>query len=262
MTDRRRSLRLPGYDYSQPGIYFITLCAHGRNQFLGEIINKKMILNLYGRIVHSKWMNIPKHFKNAHLDVFQIMPDHLHGIIILTDYTDDGAVGAKHRKQESRQTVQNFAGEGGAVGAKHRKQESRQTVQNFASEGGAVGAKHRKQESRQTMQNFASEGGAVGAKHREQESRQTLQNFAANASPLRHQQPPKSLPPNGTKRGSISAIMQNFSSVTTRKINQIQKTPGHKIWQPGFYEHIIRDQNALWAIRRYISDNPSNWNKQ
>ena len=193
MTFRRRSIRLAGYDYSQPGIYFITLCAYGRNQFLGEIINKKMILNLYGRIVHSKWMNIPKHFKNAQLDVFQIMPDHLHGIIILTEYTNGGAVGAKHRKQESRQTVQ---------------------------------------------------------------------NFASDASPLRHQQPPKSLPPNGTKRGSISAIMQNFSSVTTRKINQIQKTPGHKIWQRGFYEHIIRDQNALWAIRRYITDNPLNWNKQ
>ncbi len=70
-----------------------------------------------------------------------------------------------------------------------------------------------------------------------------------------------SIPPNGTKPGSISAIMQNFLSITTRKINQIRKTPGHKIWQRGFYDRIVRDQTAINAIRHYIINNPSNWKK-
>ena len=80
-------------------------------------------------------------------------------------------------------------------------------------------------------------------------------------SPLRHQQPHQPSHPNGTKRGSISAIMQNFSSVTTRKINQIRNTPGGKIWQRGYYERIIRNEWEYQVIRRCIINNPSNWNK-
>jgi REP element-mobilizing transposase RayT len=81
MPYRRRSIRLKGYDYSQTGIYFITICVNGRKHLFGRINNKKMILNLYGRIVHSKWIDIPRHFENARLDVFQIMPDIYMGLL-------------------------------------------------------------------------------------------------------------------------------------------------------------------------------------
>ncbi|WP_416676645.1 transposase [Egbenema bharatensis] len=72
----------------------------------------------------------------------------------------------------------------------------------------------------------------------------------ANASPL---------PPCGTQPGSIAAIVQNFKSVSTRKINQICQTPGTPIWQRNYYEHIIRNENALQNIRQYITSNPASW---
>lgn len=73
-----------------------------------------------------------------------------------------------------------------------------------------------------------------------------------NASPLQNQ-------PRGAKSGSLSAIMQNFESVTTRRINNIRKTPGKKIWQRNYYEHIIRTENELHRIREYIVYNPLKW---
>jgi len=63
----------------------------------------------------------------------------------------------------------------------------------------------------------------------------------------------------GTKTGSLSAIIQNYKSVTTRKINQIHKTPGAKLWQRNYYEHIIRNETDLNQIREYIITNPLKW---
>ena len=53
--------------------------------------------------------------------------------------------------------------------------------------------------------------------------------------------------------------MQNYESVTTRKINKIRRTQGQKLWQRNFYEHIIRDENNLKRIREYIINNPLKW---
>ncbi|MBN1543205.1 transposase, partial [candidate division KSB1 bacterium] len=62
-----------------------------------------------------------------------------------------------------------------------------------------------------------------------------------------------------TQPGSLGAIMQNFQSITTRKINQMRKSPGQRLWQRNYWEHIIRDECDLNRIRKYIADNPKNW---
>lgn len=80
----RRSIRLKGYDYSQPGAYFVTIVTHQRQCLFGEIVNNEMILNDYGKIAAQCWNDIPKHFPNAILDEFVIMPNHIHGIITNT----------------------------------------------------------------------------------------------------------------------------------------------------------------------------------
>jgi REP-associated tyrosine transposase len=79
----RRSIRLKEYDYSNPNWYYITICTHNKNCILGEINNSKMMLNEYGKIVEEKWREISKHFVNVSLDYFVVMPNHLHGIIII-----------------------------------------------------------------------------------------------------------------------------------------------------------------------------------
>lgn len=94
----RRSIRLQGYDYSRPGSYFITICTYNREQLYGKIVNEKMVLNEYGKMVEKCWMEIPVHFPHVELDVYVVMPDHLHGIIVITNMglRNANVVGSQH----------------------------------------------------------------------------------------------------------------------------------------------------------------------
>ena len=80
----RRSIRLKGYDYSQPGAYFITICTQDRACLFGDVMGGEMRLNEYGHIVWRCLEEIPLHFPHAELDAFVVMPNHVHGIVILT----------------------------------------------------------------------------------------------------------------------------------------------------------------------------------
>ena len=93
----RRSIRLKGYDYSQAGAYFITICCDDRVCRFGHIENGVMLLNGCGQIAYNEWLKLAERFTHFELDVFQIMPNHLHGIIVLTvgdSQNDNGNVGA------------------------------------------------------------------------------------------------------------------------------------------------------------------------
>ena len=78
----RKTIRLPGYDYSKDGAYFITVCIHQRRCFLGNIVQDCMQLNGAGKMVQSFWNSIPTYYVGVSLDAFQIMPNHLHGILL------------------------------------------------------------------------------------------------------------------------------------------------------------------------------------
>jgi len=90
----RRSIRLKGFDYSQAGLYFITICCQDRFCYFGHVENDAMILNEYGQIAFDEWMKLPERFPNFELDVFQIMPNHIHAIISLTNPAAAAAVRA------------------------------------------------------------------------------------------------------------------------------------------------------------------------
>ncbi len=186
----RKSMRLKDYDYSTAGPYFVTICVQNRECLFGEICDKIMLLNTFGKIVDYQWKQIPTHFKNAKLDEFVVMPNHFHGIIFITGNGDGGGVGAKHSKASILENIK--------------------TVEK-------------------------------------------------NASPLQQAHPQPNIRPNGTKPGSLSAMIQNFSSVTTRKINRIRKTPGAKLWQRNYWDRIIRNEKELFNTREYIINNPLKW---
>jgi len=81
----RHSIRLKGYDYSEAGAYFVTIVTQGRAALFGAVVNGEMRLNRYGEIVQKWWEDIPQHFANVETGVFVIMPNHVHGIIIISD---------------------------------------------------------------------------------------------------------------------------------------------------------------------------------
>ncbi|HBX53752.1 MAG: hypothetical protein A2275_06090 [Bacteroidetes bacterium RIFOXYA12_FULL_35_11] len=84
----RRSIRLKGYDYSQAGLYFITICVHEKKHLFGNIENGEMILNDAGKIANECWLEIPNHFPNAVLHEHIVMPNHVHGVIQLLKNND------------------------------------------------------------------------------------------------------------------------------------------------------------------------------
>ena len=176
INNERRSNRLKGYDYSQPGGYFVTICTMNKTNNLGNVEDGRVILSFTGKTVEACWLGIPKHFPDLFLDEWVIMPNHMHGIIFILD-----------------------AGRGEAF-AEDPNQMMRRT---------------------------------------------------ANASPLRH--------PKGTTPSSLGAIIQNFKSISTRKVNQLHDTPGNPLWQRGFYDRVIRNEKELDRIRRYIAENPLKW---
>lgn len=79
----RRSIRLKGYDYTRAGAYFITICTRNREYLFGEIINNEMRLNEFGQIVQSTWFDLVNHVDDIELGEFVVMPNHMHGIIII-----------------------------------------------------------------------------------------------------------------------------------------------------------------------------------
>ena len=91
-ADRRRSTRLPRFDYTRQGAYFVTLCTLHRACLFGDILNGEMQLNEIGKSAHRMWEEIPIHFPHVEIDASVIMPNHVHGVIVIPN----APVGATH----------------------------------------------------------------------------------------------------------------------------------------------------------------------
>ncbi len=174
----RRSMRFKGYDYSQSGAYFVTICTHQHQSLFGTIVGGEMVINSYGKVVGEEWFKSARIRSEIELfaDEFVVMPNHIHGIIWIVK---DPTVGATR--------------------------------------------------------------GIVRATRR-----------VALTSVSR---------PCGPKPGSIGAIIGQYKSAVTKRINQIRETHGEPIWQRNYHDRIIRDETELVNIRAYIADNPRRWSE-
>jgi REP element-mobilizing transposase RayT len=92
----RRSIRLKDYDYSQAGLYFITICCQDKICRFGKIKNGEMILNDWGKLHIDEWLKTPNMRPNIQLGEFIVMPNHMHGIIVITDNDEGGGRGVLH----------------------------------------------------------------------------------------------------------------------------------------------------------------------
>ena len=170
----RRSIRLKGYDYSKAWAYFVTICTQNRESLFGDIVDEEIRLNDAGHMVRDVWHKIPEHFPHADIDEFIVMPNHVHGIIVI--------VGAPLVGADSFGTVNPDA-------------ENRAGTRPAPTLGDVVGV---------------------------------------------------------------------FKSITTHQytdgVRQKNWPPFNgKFWQRNYYEHIIRGEEEMDRIRRYITDNPAKW---
>ena len=195
MNDRlhRHSIRLKQYDYAQAGAYFVTICTHNRECSLGLVVDGRVSLSECGQIVMDCWQNLPRTFAFITLDAFVVMPNHVHGIVVI--------------RETSHSTCRGEAFWGNAP--------------DFPGLSAAI------------------DGSRL---------------LPQNASPL-----PPYTQPRGTQPGSLAAIVQSFKSISTRRINRLRGTPGMPIWQRNYYEHVVRGDEDLNALRLYINQNAFKW---
>ena len=216
----RRSIRLKGYDYSQPGLYFITICCQDRAHLFGEIENGEMILNEYGKIANQCWLEIPNHFPNAILHEHIIMPNHIHGIVEL--------VGANQYSPETM--TKNVSNDG-------MKNVSNDGMKNVSNDG-------MKNVSNDGMKNVSNDGVnnvlyGIGANN-------VLYGIGVNNDS-----------PQRSPSKTIGSIVRGFKIGVTKWMRQ--NTNVYNVWQRNYYENIIRNENAYQRISQYIINNPQNW---
>jgi REP element-mobilizing transposase RayT len=143
-------------------MHFVTLCAHRQACVFGQIQGGEMRLSPVGQVVRECWERIPDHFPQVHLDASVVMPNHIHGLLLICD----------EREREA--------------------QHGREHV----------------------------------------------------AEPI---------------MGSLGTIVRSFKSAVTKRVNELRDTPGGKLWQVNYFEHIVRNDRALERIRSYIESNPASW---
>jgi putative transposase len=222
----RRTIRLQGYDYSAPGAYFITICTHQRECLFGEIVDGEMRSNELGQMVNACWQRLPFHFPNLTLDAFVVMPNHVHGILILTNPCRGAALG-----HNAWHPTENLCPNATPI----PKQSPPEPGVIFGQEQSL---------SEPGEQSPSEPGVAFG-----QRQLHLTKDGLPNAAPL----PPRLV------AGSVGSIVLNFKSVTTRSKNRIRRSPGVPLWQRNYYEHIIRGEKSLQYIRQYITNNPIAW---
>jgi REP element-mobilizing transposase RayT len=103
----RRSIRLKGYDYASKGAYYVTIVIYGRECLFGEIIDNEMYLSTYGEIVQKSWNEIPVRFPNVEMGAFVIMPNHVHGIIVVTVERRGEVLSPRNDPNQNNQQITN-----------------------------------------------------------------------------------------------------------------------------------------------------------
>ncbi|MGB0134726.1 transposase [Dokdonella sp.] len=157
MPKFRKSLRLPNYDYSQVGYYFVTMCVQDRECLLGECIAGSMRINSAGLLIEESWLELQRHYVRVVLDRHVVMPNHFHGILALNDVSETDS--------------KKISGHG------------------------------------------------------------------------------------------LPELIRAFKSFSARRVNNLRKTPGERVWQRGYHEHVIRNEEDYLRIAEYIESNPARWSE-
>ncbi len=94
---RRKALRLPGYDYTRAGAYFVTICTRHREPLLGRVVDGETVLSAFGQIADATWRWLGEQYPYVVIDAYVVMPNHLHGILWIVD--EPGDVGGRGRSR-------------------------------------------------------------------------------------------------------------------------------------------------------------------
>ncbi len=217
----RRSIRLRGYDYAQPGAYFVTICTQGRQALFGGIDGDALLLNDAGRMVERWWGELNHKFPTIATDAFVVMPDHFHGIIVISAPGDADAGDAGGHADGINDFVASTS-----VGANSHIRPPRNPTDSTADNAKIVN----------NANNDTDVGGDTDAD--------------GDTNPPRR---------NDVSLSTIIQWFKIMT--TTEYIRHVKQSGwmpfNRRVWQRNYYERIIRDARQLDVTRRYIATNPA-----
>jgi len=240
----RRSIRLPEYDYSQAGAYFVTLCTKGRECVLAD--------RVAGGIVLDVWRALPGWFPTIELDEFVVMPNHIHFIVWL--FPPDNPAEATPNTNDDVGATLAVAPDNPAEATPNTNDDVGATLA-VAPDNPAEATPNTNDDVGATLAVAHDTGDAHGA---------GAGAIRAGASPAPTDTPWVIPSPDAVNlRPALGDVVGAFKSlVFTVYLNWIEAHDAGrraKFWQRNYYEHIIRDERELGIIRRYIRDNPLKW---
>ncbi len=295
----RHALRLRGHDYTQPGAYFVTVCTWGRESVLGDVVDREMRSNEVGELVQRTWETLPERFPGIVLDALVVMPNHVHGIVMIGDKPGEssgighaGRVGdgdevgrAGVREEQGHSVAGGQTGGGNALDGRGQSRGSEKDRDGSGWDRESGGSEERGEGSErggfetggQGEIGIGEKGGPEKGGASPAPTRVALASQQGDCQPIsapRHSvvpghlvgaglAPPVSRAPvsrvSPSRQATLGEIVGAFKSLSAIGCNRLLGRSGQPFWQRGFHDHIVRNDGALERIRWYIAGNPAHW---
>ena len=230
MLSQRKSPRYQWYDYTSTGSYFITICTKNREEYFGNIKDGKMIINEIGKIVETYRYEIPNHFEYVELGEFVVMPNHIHGIVII--------------KPDYNQTDRRDAITARPINQIKTMCPNNQTDPNNQFVANKI--------NKNDMGWYSGQDDVIvpttNLIYNDKKIKLSVNRRRDNAMRC----------PNNKNNPSLSTIIGSYKSICSKMIHYNNKSFER---QPRFHDHIIRNEIELQNIQQYIYANPTNRKK-
>lgn len=222
----RRSIRLKGYDYSQEGLYFVTICTQKRLCLFGKVVDKQMIANPAGEMVLQEWANLKQRFPQIELHEYVVMPNHFHAIVEIRHVGNRRGNPCGCPNNVDDRDCPNIDNDDNGYP---------NNGDNPSDKGHQQGVPQRKTGYPQGV------------------PQQSPQRDAPNNDTVIH-------------HPTLGEILGAFQSIVTvnyiRAVRQNGWMPfDGKLWQRNYWEHIIRNEESYYNITQYIANNPTKWDE-
>ena len=218
------SARLQTWDYANNGAYFITICTQNRHHFFGTIQNQEMQLSEIGKLAAQFWMEIPNHFPFIELGNFVVMPNHVHGILIINHSVETRFIASN----ENNIIASNDNNNAPRFIASNNNEPRFISPNDINIETQFIVSNDINNNNNETRL-IASLQGNIGG-------------FSGNKNPMIND--------------NISKIVRWYKGRCSFECRKINPNFG---WQTRFHDHIIRNAKSFDTIQNYIFENPLNW---
>ncbi len=245
---KRHTIRMRGYDYAQQGAYYLTICTEHRRHWFGRILDGVMHLSPIGELAQRCWDAIPEHMPHVDIGEFVVMPNHVHGIVII-----------RERLVDVRGGVADGASDVRGAGTRH------DAPKIDGLDAPRINPVDTPDADVDNPVTTPSDPNAPDRDPPNTDMPDAPETHARTGhDPSLPDTPPtdqRAKPP-GIPHGALGQIVASYKSAVTRiAYRDVLLSRGTRMWQRNYWDQIIWNQGEWMRIAKYIRDNPANWSK-